>query len=357
MDSYSTIKNSLNKLKHDAYEQIGEQEKPSMLTSMGSFGKQAANSLYFILTEKENIMFAVLQLVCIVLGYYIWVQALSWIPDEVWQATQENKEGTFVNILLWLWSFSCVGLVSLPLGLLTACMSASYILRSEGKESTVAECLKVALPKAWPIWVFSWIDGWWTVLRIMERLPKKNDRTPLSTKLRNEIVYNAWKAASLGFIPALLFGRGAVEAGRDSVRLLVDRFMPLIKLRLAYALICWIVGIGSYIGIFFIGRYIFNAMQSEYDMYTFYFYCGVPMIMALLIIMLIFRPLYIISACRIYTGYAHSQGIKAELPQSSPKFVSVTVAFAVLAVVIGVLLLYHTELGIDERIVAPILNK
>ena len=354
MDSYGTIKNSLNKLKHEAGDQIGEQENPSMMESIGGFGKQAANSLYFILTEKENIIFALLQLACIVLGYYIWVQALSWIPDEVWKASQEDKEGTFVNILMWLWSFACVGLVSLPLGLLTACMSASYILRSEGKESTVAECLKVALPKAWPIWVFSWIDGWWTVQRIAERLPKKNDRTSLSTKLRNEIVYNAWKAASLGFIPALLFGRGAVEAGRDSLRLLVDRFMPLVKLRLAYALICWIVGIGSYISIFFFLKRIVFAMHSEYDMYTFYLYCGLPMIVALLIIMLIFRPLYIISACRIYTGYAHSQGIKAELPQSSPKFVSVAVAFAVLAFIIGVMLLYHTELGIDANIIAPL---
>ena len=356
MDSYTTIKGSLETLKHEACNHVSEQEKPSMLESIGGFGKQAANSLYFILTEKENIIFAVLQLACIVLGYYIWVQVLSWIPDEVWKASQEDKEGTFVNILLWLWSFACVGLVTLPLGLFTAFMSASYILRSEGKESTVAECLKVALPKAWPIWVFSWIDGWWTVQRIAERLPKKNDRTSLSTKLRNEIVYNAWKAASLGFIPALLFGRGAVEAGRDSVRLMVDRFAPLVKLRLAYALICWIVGIGSYVSLFFIGQYILSAMHSDYDMYTFYFYCGLPMIVALLIIMIIFRPLYIISACRIYTGYAHGQGIKAELPQSSPKFVSVAVAFAVLAFIIGVMLLYHTELGIDARILAPALQ-
>lgn len=354
MESYSTIKDSLKSLKYEAYNQIGEQEKPSMLESIGGFGKQAVNSLYFILTEKENIMFAVLQLVCIVLGYYIWVQVLSWIPDEVWQASQEDKEGAFVNILLCLWSFTCVGFVALPLGVLTACMSASYILRSEGKESTVAECLKVALPKAWPIWIFSWIDGWWTVQRIAERLPKKNDRTPLSTKLRNEVIYNAWKTASLGFIPALLFGRGAVDAGRDSVRLLVDRFMPLVKLRLAYTLICWIVGIGSYVSLFFIGKYILSAMHSDYDMYTFYFYCGLPMIVALLIIMLIFRPLYIISACRIYAGYAHSQGIKAKLPQSSPKFVSIAVAFLVLAFIIGVMLLYHTELGIDTNIIAPL---
>ncbi len=354
MDSYSTIKGSLKKLKNEAYEQISEQEKPSMLESMGGFWKQSANSLYFILTEKENIMFAVLQLVCIMLGYYIWVQVLSWIPDTVWQAAEHDKEGVFVNILLWVWSFACVGLVSLPLGILTACMSASYILRSEGKKSTIAECFKVALPKAWPIWVFSWIDGWWTILRIMERLPKKNDRTPLSTKLRNEVIYNAWKAASLGFIPALLFGRGAVEAGRDSLRLLVNRFVPLLKLRTAYAAICWIVGIGSYIGTFFFIQYIVKAMNSRYDIYTFYIYCGLPIIIALLIIMLIFRPIYIISACRIYSGYAHSQNIKAELPKTAPEFVSIAVAFVTLAVVIGVMLLYHTELGIDERIIAPL---
>ena len=95
-------------------------------------------------------------------------------------------------------------------------------------------------------------------------------------------------------------------------------------------------------------------MNSRYDIYTFYIYCGLPIVIALLIIMLIFRPIYIISACRIYSGYAHSQNIKAELPKTAPEFVSIAVAFVTLAVVIGVMLLYHTELGIDERIIAPL---
>lgn len=353
MDGYKTIKNSLDKVKRDAYSQIEESEKPDFKESMSGFWKQSVDSLWFILTEKENITFAVLQLLCIVLGYYVWVQVLDWIPDEVWQSASENKDTGLVNVVLLVWSFLCVGFSALPLGLFTACMSASYILRSEGRQSTVCECLKVVLPKAWPIWVFSWFDGWWTVLRILERLPKKNDRVSFSTKIRRELVYNAWKAASLGFIPALLFGRSVTTAGKDSLMLLKDKFVPLLKLRTAYVIICWVIGIGSYLSIFFFGKYIFGNMRSSYDMYTVYFYCGFPMIMALLILMLIFRPLYIISACRIYAGYAHSKNIKADLPQTSPEFISVAVVFAVLAAILGVVLLYHAELGIDGIIAAP----
>ena len=95
--------------------------------------------------------------------------------------------------------FVCVGLVAYPLGLLTACMGASYMLRFCGRPSTIAECLKIVLPKSWTLWIFSWLDGWWTMERILERLPKKNDRTPLSVKLANEAVYQAWKISSMGF--------------------------------------------------------------------------------------------------------------------------------------------------------------
>lgn len=93
------------------------------------------------------------------------------------------------------------------MGIFTACMNASCILRFQNKESTFTDCLKIAVSRAGTIWVFSWIDGWWTVNRILERLPKKNGRTSSSVKLEKEIIYQIWKMISLGFIPALLFGR------------------------------------------------------------------------------------------------------------------------------------------------------
>ena len=156
-------------------------------------------SLRFIFSEKENILFALLQLAVIGLGYYIWVEGLAVVPEEVWEKSDSSDSNDAAALIVLVWSFVCVGLVAYPLGLLTACMGASYMLRFCGRPSTIAECLKIVLPKSWTLWIFSWLDGWWTMERILERLPKKNDRTPLSVKLANEAVYQAWKISSMGF--------------------------------------------------------------------------------------------------------------------------------------------------------------
>ena len=49
MDGYKTIKNSLDKVKRDAYSQIEESEKPDFKESMSGFWKQSVDSLCFIL--------------------------------------------------------------------------------------------------------------------------------------------------------------------------------------------------------------------------------------------------------------------------------------------------------------------
>lgn len=350
MQNYKTITAELSSLKAQAHKQVKIQEKPKKKEAVSSFFYSAYCSFRFILTEKENFLFALLQLAAIGLGYYLWVQGLSWVPDEVWQASEKSDDNTVAGLILLVWSFLCVGVTAYPLGLLTACMGASYILRYQGRESTIAECLKIVLQKAWPLWIFSWLDGWWTVDRILERLPKKNDRTPMSVKLLNEAIYQAWKLASLGFMPAVLAGRSVTEACKDSLSLLKEKFVRLAKLRAAYSLICWIFGIGCYVGVIFVYPFISSRMGSDYDMYSFYFYAGFPMIIALSFIMLVFRPVYIISACRIYAEHAREKGIRINLPETSSKAFSSLVAFVVLAVFLAVALLYSKELGIDALI-------
>lgn len=350
MSDYRKICSELSGLKAQAHEQIKKQEKPKKTEAVKSFFYSAYCSFRFILTEKENFLFALLQLAAVGLGYYVWVQGLSWIPEEIWQSSRKSEDNTLAGLVLLIWSFLCVGVTAYPLGLLTACMGASYILRYQGRKSTIAECLKIVLPKAWPLWIFSWLDGWWTVDRILERLPKKNDRTPISVKLLNEAIYQAWKLASLGFMPAVLSGRSVTEACKDSLSLLKAKFVMLAKLRAAYSLICWIFGIGCYVGVIFVYPFISSRMGSGSDMYSFYFYAGFPMVIALSFILLIFRPVYIISACRIYAGHAREKGIRINLPETSSKTFSSLVAFAVLVILLAVAILYREELGIDTLI-------
>lgn len=342
------IRAQLDTLKQDSYDISKKESKPGKLDSAGSFLDNGYSSFKFILSEKENLLFAFLQYAVIGLGYFIWVEALDWIPKEVWESSNESDGNHIANVLLLLWSFVCVGLVAYPLGILTACMGASYLLRFEGRQSTIIECFKIVLQKSWTLWIFSWLDGWWTVLRILERLPKKNDRTPRSVKIFNEAVYQAWKIASLGFLPATLSGRGIADAGKDSLSLVKSRFKSLAKLRIGYSFICWIFGVGCYIGMLFIFPFLDIHRVSDNDIYNFYFFAGFPILMALMSIMLFFRPIYIISACRIYAYYAREHNIEIKLPESSSRGISTFVTFVVLAIITGVILLYHNELGISE---------
>lgn len=346
--SLFTIKSEFDRLKTKAYKETDFSENPGYFGSIGSFFTSIAASLRFIFTEKENIVFALLQWATIALVYFIWTQGLSWIPEEIWKNDTEN---TAANLILLVWSLACVGLAAFPLGILTACMNASCLLCFQNKESTFTDCMKAAFSRAGTLWIFSWIDGWWTVKRILERLPKKNDRTLRSVKIEREIIYQLWKMISLGFIPALLYGRSFKDACKDSLFLLKKRFLPLIKLRLGYSFVCWIVGIGCYAGTVLFFCYM-DKMPDEYDIYSWYFYAGLPLILALLIIIILFRPLYIISACRIYINYACDEGITPNLPQRTSAFTNILVIFLCFAAIIGVVLLFHQQLGIDSFITA-----
>lgn len=346
------MKTALKKLKEDAYEEYISKDRPGMGESLSYFNRCILYSAKLIFTEKEIITFAILQLVCIGLGYYLWVQILDWIPEEVWKDTRGSNGSSMADVILFLWSFVCVGLTTYPLGLLTACMGAAHFLHENGEESTIAKCLRIVLPRAWPIWIFSWTDGWWTVNRIMERLPKKNDRVSLSRKLAHETIYQAWKIASLGFLPALIIGRGVIDSCKDSLGVLKTHFKTICQLRIAYAVICWLFGVGSYIGAIFMVPYIFPHMSSRYDIYTFYVYVGFPMLVSLFCIQVFFRPIYILSACRIYSNYVRENNIPVKLPTVS-KFSSTIVAFLVLCIIVGTGFLYRDELGITELLSRP----
>ena len=323
---------------------------PKGKESLHGFFKECWISFKFVLSEKENLFFSFLQLVAIAIGYYIWVQFLGWIPQEVWDQIGDDKGGILLNLIFLAWSFLCVGLVAYPLGILTACMGASYTLHSEHRESTIPECLRMVADRSWPIWVFSWVDAWITVSRILDRLPKKKNRTPLSVKIFKELVYQAWKTATLGVIPALVYGRTVKEACLDSLTLLKTRLLRLGELRAAYSLICWIVGIGAYASLIVLFPYIMK-LQGTYQLsaiFTFYLFASIPMLLALAVIMLIFRPLYIISATRIYINYADETQLERRLPNVPSRGFAAFMGFTGLIILIVLIMLFRDQLGITD---------
>jgi len=326
--------------------------RPSLGEGLAGFWARTKFSIKLIFLEKELITFALLQWACIGLGYYLWIQMLGWIPEAAWERSSASRGATAGDLILFIWSFFCVGIVAFPLGILSGCMGAAHFLNRQGKESTIVECLKMVLPRAWPLWIFHWIDGWWTVQRILDRLPKKNDRS-FAQKAASEIVYYAWKVATIGILPGLVSGRGLVDAGKRSIGVVRHRFKDVVLLRGGYSTLCWIVGVGSYIG----AIYFFIAFPGLVDwkapsgsqMYTFYFWAAVPILAATGVVMLFLRPIYVISACDIYADYVAKMEENLMLPPPPARARAGDTAFiaaTLLCAAILVVIYFREQLGL-----------
>jgi len=161
---------------------------------------------------------------------------LEVIPESAYK-----QRGVF--ILFNLWSLLIVGMASLPLGVFSGAMVASHFLRTHNMNSTFVRCLRLGLSHYSKLWLFSWIDNWITVNQILNRVPSEEDRRSLTRRLLDELVYLAWKVATIGVIPAIMNGRSIVDSGKESLRLVLDRPKDALMLRVGYSFLCWIVGI------------------------------------------------------------------------------------------------------------------
>ncbi|MBR4932602.1 MAG: hypothetical protein IKZ02_06205, partial [Alphaproteobacteria bacterium] len=77
-----------------------------------------------------------------------------------------------------------------------------------------------------------------------------------------------------------------------------------------------------------------------------------PMLVALFFIQVVFRPIYILSSCRIYSNYLRENNIQIQLPSVS-KFSSSLVALLILIIGIVMVFLYRDELGINALLATP----
>lgn len=345
--------NEMEAVRNEVYDETQNYGmRPTKSSAISDFFERAKFSVKLILLEKELITFALLQWACVGLGYYLWVQMLGWIPDAAWHRASHSDGATPADLILFLWSFFCVGIVTFPLGILSGCMGAVHFLNRQGKESTIPKCLQMVLPRAWPLWVFHWIDGWWTVMRILDRLPKKNDRRSIEEKALSEAIYYAWKTATIGILPALITGRGLIAAGKLSVKLVRQNFMAVMLLRGGYSAMCWIVGIAAYAGsiMFFIKfPHLVNwKLSTGATIHAFYFWVGIPLMVAVGVVMVILRPIYIISACDIYANFIaqEKEGLMVpEPPQNSQGSTALTVAALLCLAMVGVIM-FRDQLGI-----------
>jgi len=332
----------------------GIDKKPS--GGVGSFFSKVGYAISLGFKEKEIFFFGLLQWASIGGAYLLWVQMLDWIPEEVWRSAAESDEGSIVDVILLAWSFVCVGIAAFPVGILTGCMGATHFLHKQGRESTIAMCFKLVMPQSWSLWSFHWIDGWITVCQILKRLPRKNDKRTPAEKALSEALYYAWKVGVSGVLPSIVTGNNLIKSGKNSILFVKDNFIEVAKLRAGYSILCWIVGIGAYIGtIFFFVAFDLTPEGDEVyqHIYTFYFWAAVPILASVAIIMLVLRPIFVLAICDLYSDYLNEKGKDVVLPQNPPKSISALIVFICLCLILAVVYMYRTELGVIDLLSTP----
>jgi hypothetical protein len=304
---FSDIRDALEPARDEArtiMESKGEKPQIFHFSTYRAFFASISTALRLTLKSPKILFFGLLQWFAIILGYLIWTQVLNWIPDDVWAAIKDQIDkdkgsGAFVfcNLALLAWSFLVICVVSYPVGLCTAAMVAVNDLRASGEPVSFARCLSVADRHLGRIWAFTVLDSWITVSAILDRLPKKHYHRTAA----DELLYYAWKVATIAAVPALVNGRPFLAAGRDSLVILRNAPARAIGLRLGYSAVCWVIGIAAYAAGFFIPWDALGIRSRPHEIFRVYFVMALPICFAVATITLLVRPVYVLAAAALYS--------------------------------------------------------
>ncbi len=325
--------------------------------ALSTFWRKAVGAFRLIEQEREILLFAFGQWAVIVIAYMAWTLIIGAIPDDVWKAAAEDAaRGTattwIANIVFVLWSFFIVGIAALPIGVLSACMGASHMLRRSGRDSTIDSCLEMAAPNAYRLWTFYWIDGWITVNRIFDRLPRKNDyRTP-AQKALEEALYYAWKVGTAGVLPGLILGKTLIGSGKSSIGFVRHKFRDIAMLRAGYSALCWVFGIAAYFGAVFFAPLLSNMSGASFSggFMGFLQAAGLPIGIALVFVVTVLRPIYVIAVSDLYMDYLEETGQRIELEQRPSQIGDAILIWCLLASAVIFLFVFREQLGIIAMI-------
>lgn len=331
--------------------------------SRKDFTSKISYALLLGLKEKEIFFFGILQWAAVILAYLLWVQMLHWIPQEVWDSIGECLDGPGdgegctapADIPLFLWGISCILIAAFPIGILSSAMGATHFLHKRGEESTVMKCLHAAFSNAWATWKFHFIDGYITVMQIIDRLPQENKHeTPEQTAARrmaSEVLYYAWKVGVAGVLPSIVLGNGVIESGKNSIKFVKNNFAEVIKLRAAYSSLCWVVGIFAYIGacftVFLMGDSS-HASTGGLAIAKIYLYLVFPIAISVSVVMIFLRPIYVLTLCDMYSDFLKNEGEEAHLPNDPSNGKKAFIAFTIICVFVAILAGFRDELGLTN---------
>lgn len=301
------------------------------------------DALKLVWQEPEILVFALMQWVIVGVFYYLFIQVIDWVPDSVWEQVQRDIDadrdsnwGAVIGLAITGWGLLTVVVAAYPIGILTGAMGMAHFLRASGRASTFADCLYHAVSHSTRLWLFHAVDGWITVNRILDRLPKKRDRESAASKAAKELMYYAWKLVTMGVTPAILNGRGMLEAAKESVGMLRSNWLAMLKLRGGYSFLNWIVGIGAYV----LGCLWLITMPDLFEgansLYRFYVMAGVPIVIAAGVVMLFLRPLYVICLCQAYADYLKQTGGQLDMTGRSTLKADIALVIFMLVLMLGI---------------------
>lgn len=299
------VQDELNEAKESARSVIEQNKHKAKILSLENTNqclRDMGSTFSLVFQEKEILFLAALQWMCILFGYLLFIEALDWIPDNIWRAIDEAHKqdrdgpGQWLSLALFAWSFIVVGLVSFPLAILNAAMISVYTQKVMLGSSTLLTALLLGVRNLGRIYAFTFVDGWITAYAVFDRLPRKrHNRTAL-----DEALYYAWKLGTFAVMPALVNGRGFVDAGKETITLIKKEPLRAIGLRFGYSLLCWIVGIAAYIvACFWIGHADI-VRGSDNWVFRIYQWLFIPLVGALGIVTVCMRPFYLLSITKLY---------------------------------------------------------
>jgi len=351
--SINSFRKGLKELNNEAHHFTEDTIKPNRLEASASLFSRLVKSAKLIIKEPEILTFSLLQAMSIFIAYGLWIQMISWIPEEVWESAKGSNETGGIDLILAGWAFICVGLASLPIGFFTACINATHILNRQGEEATFTKSIQFVFPRIWSIWLFSWIDGWITVRQIVRRLPQKNDSW--ASRALSEALYYAWKLGTAGMIPALMTSKGPLSACKNSIGFLKSKPKDIILLRVGYSTVSWIVGISTYFGSCACISFINSITEKEAlsSMYTLFLYTLFPLIISITFLKVFIRPFYLLSLFDLYSDYMKETNQKEEAPAKSFFAQFAILFFLLLIVLVFFVFLFRDQMGLSEALSTP----
>jgi hypothetical protein len=236
-------------------------------------------------------------------------------------------------------------------------MGTTHFLHKNGEESTVAKCLSAAFSNAFATWNFHFVDGYITVGQIIKRLPSDDKHeTALQKAARraaSEALYYAWKLGVAGVLPSLVLGNGVIESGKNSIKFVKANFIEIAKLRAAYSLLCWVVGILAYVGaiitLIFMGDEIY-ALSGGIAIAKIYLYMIVPIAVSISVVMIFLRPIYVLTICDMYSDYLSQNNEKANLPNNPKNGKKAFILFVAICALVALVAGFREQIGLTKAL-------